>query len=297
MIAASSVPPEAWQWCVEFVVSLGGALALGIAATLGVLVVDWLLEAAPRIAAQPTPQTFGGAWTNLLRMKVLAGLILIGIVLLPTAYSALLYGVWSLASWALRLAPPQIDADLSEANRVGPDMDRVAALLPMIGIASLLIVIAAYAILCFKTRRAGPARVDGTRRLLDRYFRRRWLTGLLLVLGFWPFTAYFLYDLVLLVTSRLGDGSEAFTPPPATQIALRVPPLLLSMLTWSGLAAAGWMVLRSILLGLRYRTENPAMNLVFRRTVKHWVTGGLCLAGSAAMAWWADVLLRLLFRA
>lgn len=110
-----------------------------------------------------------------------------------------------------------------------------------------------------------------------------------------PVLAYFFYNIALLVLVISPSARHDLTRivfPNAESLYLHSLGIIGSWIIVVIFIPAIWLLFRGKLLRWRYIIENPAMNLIFRRTVKYSILGLLGSVGCTTMHYWADSLFK-----
>ena len=293
MMSGIVVSPQIWNWYVGFFMSMGMVLSAALSCAVGLLVIDWIYSLAKKIESEPTPPSLWRSYLNLSRFQA----IVIGLMLAPlgaiSAYYFLFILVWTLTPNMISAPPPD-----SGAVPFLEDTSGMISLILAIGIVTFGIIAMIYFFLYAYAKRMSSekATVGLVKGLLRRYFYDHLLVGSLLMLTAFPVMADFFYNIALLLVVISPSARHDLTRiklPNAESLYIHSLEIIGSWLIVIIFIPALWLLFRGELLRWRYIIENPALNLIFRRSVKYSLFGLLGYVGCTTMHYWARSLFRL----
>lgn len=279
--------PQVWNWYVSFFMSMGMVSAAAMSFALGLLLIDWLYQIAQKIESQPTPQSFRRAYFNFSRFQAIAFGVLLAPIVAISSYYFLFYLVWT-------LTPNMIDAPPLDSGAISflEGSSSMAPLVLIVGVISFIIIGVIFFLLFCHAKRmtAENARTGFIKRFVRRYFQENLFVGFLLMLIAIPVLTYFLYNMALLVVYSSPSARHELTRivfPNAESLYMHSVGILGSWLIVIIFIPFIWILIRGGLLRWRYIIENPALNLVFKRSVKYCILSLLGFVGCATMYYWA----------
>ena len=294
MTAPFPIAPLAWNWWVEFFISMGLTTAVALSFALGLLCIDWLYLMAKRIESGPVPQhSYWRARWNLSRFTAIALGVLAAPVVAIGGYSVLSSLVW-------KLAPAMVDSGEPDSGALSiletPQAMATALMLSFATaqtiVLGLFFVLRHFGILA-DTRKP---RIGLFLRFAKRYFHDTSLVGILLMVIAMPVATIFFYNLaifLLVVSPSSRHRLDQVILPNADTLYMHgliplssaLPVVLLIPFLWLFFVRGG------ILLG-RYLKENIPMNLLFRRTIKLYAVSFFGFSGYMVMGYWAQTFLK-----
>lgn len=296
MSSGIDISPQIWNWYVAFFVSMGMVIAMAIAFIFAILTIHQLYLCARNLTAKPTPSSLNKVFFQLSVFQA----IVMGAVLVPVG-SIVIYYLLFLLIW--KLAPGSVDAAPLDFNSMPDDVWFSSISSLFIYLIALTIIIAGiiFTLLRCYANRINPdeSSIGFAKRFFRRYFHKSSFVGFLLILTVCPVIAYFLYNIVLLVIiiiplARNELPKIAF--PNAQNLYLRGLEFVGYWLIVVLFIPAVGLLLRGILLRWRYTIENPALKLIFLRSVKFSILGLLGWLGCACMYCLADAFIKIILK-
>ena len=277
------VSPQIWNWYVGFFVSMGMVIAIAIAFTFAVLTIHWLYLCAQKIESKPTPSSLNLVFFQLSVFQA----IVIGAVLVPVGITAIYY-LFFLLIW--KLAPNPVDAAPLDFGSMPDDVWFSSMSSLLIYLIALTVIIAGIIFILLRryANRINPGgfSIGFAQRFFRRYFHESLFVGFLLVLIACPVITYFLYNIAWLVIIIVPSSSHELPRiafPNAQSLYLRGLEFVGYWLIVVLFIPAVGLLLRGILLRWRYTIENPALKLIFIRSVKFSIIGFLGWLGCVCM--------------
>jgi hypothetical protein len=296
MSSGIGISPQIWNWYAAFFVSMGMVIAMAIAFTFAVLTIHQLYLCSRNLTSKPTPSSLNKVFLHLSVFQALA----VGAILVPsgsiTVYYLLFFIIW-------KLAPGSIDAAPLEFNSLSDDEWFSSFSSLFIYLIALTVIIAGIIFLLFR-RYANRINPDDfslgfSKRFFRRYFHESLLVGFLLVLAACPVITYFFYNLSWLVMIIVPASSHEL-PKIALPNAQKLYFIGLEFLSYWLLVIlfipAVGLLLRGMLLRWRYTIENPALKLIFIRSVKFSIIGLLGWLGCFCMYCLSDALFKVILK-
>jgi hypothetical protein len=268
MRAGIEVSPQLWNWYVGLVISMGAVLAVSIAFIGAILSIHWLYRRARNLESQPTPSSLPRVLVRLSAFQV----IVVGAILVPIGIITIYYVLFSLIA---KVAPNMVEAPPLD---FGPqESDVWFSSLPSLLIYLVVLTVAIAGIIFTILRsyankiKPGELPIRLAQRFLRRYFHDSLFVGCLLLLSICPVLLYFIYNIIMLVVVIF---------PAMRQELPKIAFLNAENLYLRGIGYVGyWLIvvlfipaigllLRGLLLRWRYTLENPALKLIFLRSLK-----------------------------
>ena len=279
--------PKVWNWYVGFFMSMGMVTAAALSFAFGLLLIDWLYQRAKKIESQPTPESFRGAYFNISRFQAIALGVLLAPIGIVSSYYFLFLLVW-------KLTPNMIDAPPLEPEALlfFEDVSNMASLVIFAGALSFgVLAIVFFLLYSYAGRMSTEEAPAGfIKRFVRRYFQENVFIGFLLMLITFPVLTYFLYNIAILAVAVSPSARHGLTQiafPNAESLYMPSLSILGAWLSVIIFIPFILLLIRSLLLRWRYIIENPAMNLIFRRSVKYSALSLFGFVGCAAMYYWA----------
>jgi hypothetical protein len=296
MSSGIEISPQIWNWYVGFFLSMGMVSAAAIVFTFAILTFHWLYLSARHLESKSTPSSLHLVF---FRLSVFQALV-IGALLVPVGVTTLYYFLFSLI-W--KLAPSPVEGASPDFGSM-PDnvwFSSMASLIIWLIAATVLIAGLIFILLRRYANSIDPGEfsIGFARRFSRSYFQESVLVGFLLVLGLCPVILYFLINLSWLALIIVPSASHAL-PKIAFQNAENLYLKGLNFISyWIILVLfipAIGLLLRGIFLKWRYTIDNPALKLLFIRSVKLSIVGLLGWLGCVCMYFFSDEISKLILR-